>query len=331
MKKKLIYSFVLLICIGTSALAQKHKSTASKSSTLSNADKMGYARTNQYWGPGTFYSFAPGTPNNKQANNTESAMRDLTGISQENLYTELAKQGFVEVPKKEMKKWFNDNNSKDKKLYFSADKSYVLHAQTKDMYRSAKNGYTAYASSSMRRYVLIPIQDSLKVMDAIWKYMRDLNEMKVLLSSFGSTFKKADPKAYPIQQAGSSGWTSMRAGTFVLKMVDGKPKGYWEYNDDIVRRTNGKPEFKLEILAMETDFWYSMIVKLQKEGYVLSYTVVATTMGDLEPSNNWTKEHKSLVEQYTGGVKMNSDAVSIYKKAPLPPVLLDMDKLLHRK
>ena len=334
MKQKLIISFALLICISITSLAQKPKSktTASKAAgALSNADKMGYARTNQYWGPGTYYCFAPGAPNNRYANTPESAMRDLTGISREDVNTELAKQGFVEVPKKEMKKWFNENNSKDKKLYYSADKSYILDPQIKDMYNSAKNGYTPYASSSMTRYVLIPTQDSTKVLDAIWKYLRDLNDMKVILSSFGSTFKKADPKSYPIQRAGSSGWASMRAGTFVLKMVDGKPKGYWESNEDIVRRTIGKPEFKLEILGMETDFWYGMKVNLTKEGYVLYYNVVAGTMADLEPGSNWTTEHKSLVAQYTGGVKMDKEAVDIYKKAPLPPVLMDMDKLLHRK
>ena len=333
MKQSLIFLFVLLIFTCMSAFAQKTnlKSTASKASTLSNADKMGYARTNQYWGPGTYYCFAPGAPNNRFANTPESAMRDLTGISQEDVNTELDKQGFVEVKKMEMKKWFNENNSKDKKLYYSADKSYVLCPQIKDMFNSAENGYIAYASSSMTRYVLIPIQDSTKVMDAIWQYLRDLNEMKVILSSFGSTFKKADPKSYPIQRTGSSGWTSMRAGTFVLKMVDGKAKGYWEYNENIVRRTIGKPEFKLEILAMESDFWYGMKVDLTKEGYVLYYSVVAGTMGDLEPSNNWTKEHKSLVAQYTGGVKMDKEAVDVFKKAPLPPLLLSMDKLLHLK
>ena len=316
MRKTAKYSFLLLL-FASALCAQKSKSS--------------YARTNAYWGPGTFYSFAPGTPNSTTAVNMLTNLRNLTGISQEDLNTELAKQAFVEIPKNEMKKWFNENNSKDKKLYFSANKDYVLFPNVKSMYRSAKNGYMPYACGSVMRYQLYQPQDSLKVLEAIWQYLRDLDQAKILLSSFGSTFKKAEQKVYPIQQAGSTGWTSMRAGTFALIKDGGKLKGYWETNEAIVRRTIGKPEFKLEALGMETDFWYSLTVKLTKDGYVLCYNVLATTMGDLEPGNNWTKEHKSLVAQYTGGMKMDKDAVEQYKKAPLPPVLLTMAKLLHKQ
>jgi len=32
------------------------------------------------------------------------------------------------------------------------------------------------------------------------------------------------------------------------------------------------------MLACKTDFWYDLTIKLQKEGYVLVYEVVASTM-----------------------------------------------------
>jgi hypothetical protein len=155
--------------------------------------------------------------------------------------------------------------------------------------------------------------------------------MKIILSSFTSTFKRADPKSYPIQQAGSSGWTSMRAGSFVLKMVNGKPKGFWERNEVIVRRTIGNPEFDLRILGMETDYWYSMRVALKKEGYIISYNIVAGTLSNLEPGANWVAKHKEMVIEYNSGLKGDKDAVDAYKKAPLPPKLEDIDKLLHIK
>lgn len=326
MKKLRIHLLVATaICFSLPTNATKPKT---KSTT---PFKSGYARTNEYWGPGTFYSFAPGTPNCATAVNMLTDLRYLTGISQDDLNTELTKQGFTEIPKNEVKKWFNENNSKDKKLYYSANKDYVLSPTIKSMYRSAKNGYMPYACSGAIRYQLYQPQDSLKVLEAIWQYLRDLDQAKVLLSSFGSTFKKAEQKVYPIQQAGSTGWTSMRAGTFTLINESGKLKGYWETNEAIVRRTIGKQEFKLEVLGMETDFWYGLTVKLTKEGYVLCYNVLATTMNDLEPGNNWTKEHKSLITQYTGGMKMDKDAIEQYKKAPLPPVLLTMAKLLHKQ
>lgn len=334
MKNKHIYLLVILFCIGTSVWAQKPKTATTKSSTtLSVAEKMGYARTNKYWGPGTYYSYAPGKPNNKMAVNAETAMRDLTGISDKDLFKELEKQGFTEVPKKDIKTWFNENKSKDKRFYYSPDKSYIIEPGLKELEHSiiAETKSPAFAVSSVTRHVLIPEKDSLKVIDAVWQYLRDLNEMKVILASFASDFKKADPKAYPIQRAGSSGWTSMRAGTFVLKMVDGKPKGYWESNETIIRRTIGMPEFKLNILGSETDFAYSLHVSLQKEGYVLRYSLVAITINNLEPGNTWAKEYPKLVQQNKAGLDADKNAPALYQKSPAPPVLMDLNKLLHIK
>jgi hypothetical protein len=328
MKKNLIYPLAILISV--SAWAQKPKSTATKTaSALSTAEKMGYARTSKYWGPSTYYVYAPGKLENKMANNSESAMRNLIGLMEADFNTEIVKQGFVEVPKKEVKTWFNANNSKDKVFYYSADKSYILQPVLNELNRSQamENGRYAKVSTDIMRYVLYPKEDSLKVMEAAWQYMRDLREMKVLLSSFGSTFKNADPKAYPIQRAGSTGWTSMRAGTFVLRMVDGKPKGNWQSNEDIVRRTIGKPGFELKILGMELGYYYSLRVTLQKEGYVLGYTVGNVFFRELEPGTTWPMHYPTLVKEYETGVKMDNE--SLYKNAPLPPVLKSMNALLH--
>ncbi|MBP1676837.1 MAG: hypothetical protein H6Q20_1396 [Bacteroidetes bacterium] len=335
MKFNYLFSIVLFIgfCLPAQAQTAKKKpvkATTTATAARSKAEKMGYARTNKYWGPGTYYCYAPGTPKNKMADNAETAMRDLTGIFDTDLYKELAKQGFTEVPKKEVKSWFNESKSKDVTYYYSPDKSYVLQPSVKDMYNSPamETGKYAYASDYMARYVLLPKADSLKVLAAVWQFMRDLNEMKVVLATFGSNFKNADPKAYPIQRAGSTGWTSMRAGTFVLKMVDGKPRGYWEQNDVIIRRTMGMTDFDLLVMGMETDYWYSLRVRLKKEGYVLAYNIVASNMKDLEPGNTWVKEYPKHVTEYTTAVKMDKDNIEVYKKAPLPPVLADFDKLL---
>lgn len=324
MKQKLFFSFVAIFFFCVPVWAQK---------TLSNAEKMGYSRTNKYWGPGTFYLYAPGKPNNKMADNSVSHMRDLTGISAEDFYTEIAKQGFVEVPKKEEKKWFNDTKNKNRKFYYSPDKSYILEPGIKDMFRSpaTEDGKYAYASDYVSRFVLIPKADSLKVINEIWQFLRDLNEMKAILSIFGSNFKNADTKSYPIQRASSSGWTGMRAGSYVLVVQDGKSIIKWENNETIIRRTIGKPEFELHVLGQETDFVYSLVVRLQKEGYVLIYNVLACNFGDLEPGNNWTKEYPNKVKEYNLGVKKDKDNVDIYKKAPFPPVLEDLNKLLHIK
>jgi hypothetical protein len=335
MKRNLIFSFVALISICASAWAQKPKAPAKKPSTsqsaMTSAEKMGYARTNKYWGPGTYYCFAPGAPQNKMANNQETSFRDLLGISKEDCATEIAKQGYIEVPSKEVQRWFNENKSKDKKFYYSPDKSYILQPQIVDMEKSAEKDFIPYASKSMMRYVLVPKQDSLKMLELVWQYMRDMYEMKTVLVSFVSTFKKANPKAFPIEQAGSSGWNSLRAGSFVLRMVDGKPKGAWDRDENIVRRTMGNSEFELRVLGMETDFAYSLFVKLQKEGYVLTYSTLAITMNTLEPGANWVAEHKLRVASFTGSQKMEKDAVELYKKAPLPPVLEDLNKLLHTR
>jgi hypothetical protein len=333
MLRNSVLSFIIIISVSTFVWAQKPKASAPKktvtSNALSNAEKMGYARTNQYWGPGTYYSFAPGVTHMKMVNNSESAMRDLTGISKEDCLAELAKQGFTEVPPKEVERWFNPNKSKDIKYFYAPDKSYILYPGFKDLYESDKNGVRPYAAGDMVRYKLLPIEDSLKVMEMAWQYLRDINSMKLLLGSFNSTFKKANPKAYPIEQSGSTGWNSMRAGTFVLRMIDGKPQGAWERNEDIVRRTIGKPDFRLLITAVEIDFEYMLQVKLQKEGYVLRYEVVAVTLKTLEPGANWADEHKQRALSFNGGETMDKQAIELYKKAPLPPVLEDLNHLLH--
>lgn len=335
MTRKLILTCVVLFSLSATVWAQKPKSnakkpTATSSSALSNAEKMGYARTNKYWGPGTYYCFAPGVTHMKMVNTAESAMRDLTGISPEDCYAELAKQGFEPVPVKDVPKWLDYNKSdKDLKVFTSPDKSYFLRPFLKDMEKSAQPDFRPFAIGSVRRSFLIPKQDSLKVIEMAWQYMCDLNEMKILLSSFGSTFKKANPKACPIERAGSSGWNSMRAGTFVLVMENGKPRGVWDSNENIIHRTIGKPEFELLIMGMETDFWYSMKVKLQKEGYVINYDVMSATLLTLEPGSNWIAEHKIRAEQAKGGETMDKQAIEAYKKAPLPPVLEDLNKLLH--
>jgi hypothetical protein len=331
---KIKLTFLLAVLVSfisfTSAQAPKPKPKPAAPAQLSNAEKMGYARTNQYWGPGTYYAFAPGTPKNKMVNNSESAMRDLTGISKEDFMTEITKQGYAEVPAKEVKKWFAEGRSKDVKYYYSPDKSFILIPGIIDMYNSAKAGYMPYATDGMMRYMLFPVQDSVKVMNLVWKFVGDMYDMKVLLSSFGSDFSKSNPKTYPIERCGSSGWSSMRAGTFVLLNVDGKMKGYWETNEAIVRRTMGKPGFKLRILGTETDFGYGLEVKLTKEGYVLIYNTIAMTMRNLEPGGNWIDEHKTLVESMRLGEEGDKKAIELYKNAPMPPVLMDINKLLHR-
>lgn len=333
MKCKSLLILAVLVFICTPIWAQKKKNNT-KAATQSNAEKMGYARTNKYWGPGTYYLYAPGKPNNKMANNTESAMRDLIGISDTDLYTEIAKQGFVEIPKKEsVKTWFNRTKNKERSYYYSSDKSYVLETSVKDMYKSPtmENGKYAYASHAVSRLILIPKQDSLKVIEAAWQFLRDLKEMNVLLSSFGSNFKKADPKAFPIQRTGTAGWTGLRAGSWSLTTVDGKLQGHWEANEDILRRTIAMPELEVSITGVEVDFFYTLIIKLEKEGYVLNYSVGTILLGELEPSNSWVKEYLSQQKEYNMGVKADKDNVEVYRKAPFPPVLKDLNTLLHIK
>jgi len=337
MTKKFIFILVTVTCLCFSASAQKSKSAsknqASSSSQLSYADKMGYARTSKYWGPGTYYCYAPGAPTNKMANNAESNMRDLIGIWGEDYYKEIAKQGFVEVPKNEMKKWFNPNNSKDMRFFYSPDKSYILRSGVRGLNNSPNmpDGHRAQVSTDACRIKLIAKEDTAQVMAAIWQYFRDIHEMKVILGSIGSNFKKAELKVYPIQRIGTGGFPGLRAGSFVLVMENGKPKGYYQYADEILKRTITNPEFELKILGEELAYGYYLQIKLQKEGYVLRYETVSTFFKELEPGRRWESEYPTMLKQYQENLKMEKDAVEYYKKAPQPPVMLDLDKVLHQR
>ena len=335
MTQRILSAIVVLICIYSSVWAQKPKATSKKQTTTSSqqstAEKMGYARTSKYWGPGTYYCYAPGVPNNKMANNTESRMRDLIGISGDDFYQEIARQGFVEVPQKEMQKWFNRSNNKELKFFYAPDKSYVLRSGVRALEKSPAlpNGEKPQVSTDICRIQLFAKADSLKVIDAIWQYLRDMNELKVLGASMASDFKKAELKIYPIQRIGTSGWASLRAGTFVLQMVDGKPKGIYEPNEVILHRTIGKPDFKLHMLSNELAYTYILFVTLTKDGYVLEYNTIPTFFKELEPGTTWEMQYPREVEHYKMAVKMEKDAVDMYKQAPMPPVLVDIDKLLH--
>lgn len=330
MKHNLIIPLLLLIFIGTSAWAQKPKTNTKPIPKLqSNADKMGYERANKYWGPGTFYSYAPGKPINKMADNSLAHMRDLTGISREDFYTEIAKQGFAEVPQTKKKTWYKQLKGLGEH-YYSSGKSYILEPAFEDLYMSPvkEDGKYAYASKGVVQWVLIPTADSLKVVASIWQFLRDLHELKVVLGSFGSNFKNADPKAYPIQRIASAGWTGIRAGTWVLRTVDGKLQGHWGKNEEILRRTMGMPGFHFVTEGFETDFYYNLMVDLTKDGYVLRYQVSAQTLTNLPPGTTWKMKYPELVQVYNNGVKADKEAVGFYKKAPFPPVLEDLDKLL---
>jgi len=338
MNRTTIILLIALICVNVTTWAQKPKSntqkkTTTKTAQLSKAEKMGYQRTNKYYGPGTYYCYAPGKPINKMADNGMTALRDLTGLMEDDLNTELAKQGYVEIPKDEIKKWFYENRSKGLKFYYSPDKSFILYPNLCELYNSPvmPNKHYAKVSNAMVKYQLIPLQDSLKVMEAIYQYLRDMNEMKVLLGTWGSSFKNSKTKVYPIQEVASGGWTTSRAGTYVLLMVDGKPKGYWEHNEDIVRRNLGKSELKINIQAVETDFVYVLTIKLTKEGYVLYFEAGAGTINNLEGGTTWQQEYPLMVSRMKNGWKNEKDAVNLYKKTSFPPVLEDLNKFLHLK
>lgn len=325
MKLKLTIALVALLFICTPTWAQTKKT--------SKAEKMGYSRSNNYWGPGTFYCYAPGKPINKMADNMLSHMRDLTGISREDFYTELTKQDFTALPQTKKKTWYKPTKSVKLEHFYSPDKSYILEPSFEDLYMSPvkKDGTYAYVTKNVVRYELIPIEDSLEVIEHIWQFLRDLRELDVVLGSFNSNYKKADPKAYPFQRAATAGWTGFRAGTWVLTTVDGKLKGIWGDNEEIIHRTIGMPEFRFVADGWETDFCYSLIINLTKEGYVLRYQVIAQTISNLAPGNTWKLEYPILEQVYNNGVTSDKKAVDLFKNAPFPPVLYDLNTLLHIK
>ncbi|MBN1250945.1 MAG: hypothetical protein JXA16_02345 [Bacteroidales bacterium] len=329
MTNKIFFSILALIFIGPIVFAQKPK-TKTTITAQSNAEKMGYERTNKYWGPGTFYCYAPGKPLNKLADNALSKMRDLTGISREDFYTEIAKQAFVEVPQTKKKTWYKKFKGLGEH-YYSSDKSYILEPNFEDLYMSPvkEDGKYAYASKTVVWWALIPIKDSVKVVEAIWQFVRDVRELNALLGTFGSNFKKADPKAYPMQRIMSGGWTGIRAGSWVLTNVNGKLQGHWCNNEEILRRTMGMPEFHFVTEGWEPDFYYNLMVDLTDDGYILRYQVNAQTLTNLPSGVTWKVEYPRTVLPYNNGIKADKDAVGIYKKAPFPPVLEDLDKIMH--
>lgn len=334
MKHRLILSMAALIFICAPTWAQKSKTSATKTTSfLSNAEDMSYARATKYWGPGTFYLYAPGKPINKTANNALSNMRGLIGISREDCNTEIAKQSFSAVPETKKKTWYKPLKGIGGKYYYSPDKSFIIEPIFEDLYMSPvkEDGKYAYATKGVVRHVLIPTENSDEVIEHIWQFLRDIKELGLGLGTFGSNFKNADPKAYPIQRVMSGSWTGFRAGSWLLRNNGGKVEGVWGNNEEILRRTIGMPEFHFVTNGYETDFNYSLFVDLTKDGYVLRYEVVSATLSNLVPGTTWQMKYPELIKVYKMGIKANEDAIETYKKAPFPPVLEDLDKLLHLK
>jgi len=329
MKHRSIIAIVALIFICAPAWAQKKTSTKQ----VSKAEEMGYSRTNKYWGPGTYYCYAPGKPINKIADNSLSHMRDLTGISREDFFTEIAKQGFIEQAHTKKKTWYKPNKGSSLQHFNSADESYMLEPHFEDLYMSPvkENGEYAYAVKNVVRLELYSEEDSEKVIEAIWQFVRELKELNVVLGSFGSNYKNADHKAFPIQRVMSAGWTGFRAGTWLLRSEEGKLQGIWGDNEEILRRTMGMEDFHFVAEGVETDFYYNLIVDLTKDGYVLKYQVNAPTMSTLAPGNTWPKEYPMLKYVYKNGIDADKNAIDLYKKSAFPPVLHDLNKMLHLK
>jgi hypothetical protein len=341
MMQRLTLLSTILFCIGISAFAQKPKSkvntttkknaatTQTNQKQLSNAEKMPYSRANKYYGPGTFYCYAPGKPNNKMANNKLSAMRDLTGISAVDLYTELAKQGFVKVPENEEKRWFNPNNSKDAEYFYPPDKSYIMQTGITGLSLSpAPDGYGFKVSNGVLHWVLVPKEDTAKVMEAIWQFLRDLHELKANLVSIESKYKKSREGVYPFEQVGFAGWSNFRAGSWVQVMENGKLTNKFEKHETILRRTIANPGFDMWITGMETDFGYGMHVMLKKEGYMLYYNMLARNICDLVPGQTWQNEYPDQVRENKIFIQNDKNDIEQYK-GKLPPNFGDLDQLLH--
>jgi len=329
MKHKPIIVLAALLFICTPSWGQKRRSAKQ----VAKAEQMPYARTTKYWGPGTFYCYAPGKPINKMADNSISHMRDLTGISRDDFFTEMIKQSFSKIPYTKKKTWYKPSKHKELHYFSSADKSYILEPDFEDLYMSPvkDNGEYEYAVKNVVRYELIPADESQKVIDAIFKFMGDLRELKVTLGTFGSNFKKADPKAYPIERVMSGGWTGICAGTWLLRSVDGKLQGIWGNNEEILGRTISKPDFHFVTDAYEPDFYYNLMVDLTKYGYVLRYQVSAVTLTNLPPGNTWEKEYPKMLQIYKNAVQAEKNTINLYKKAPFPPVIHDLKKIIHLK
>lgn len=341
MSLKSFFSVVLALTMTISLQAQKSKNTAAankttsaaKTTQLSNAEKMGYSRTNKYWGPGTYYCYAPGNPTDKMVNTAVTALRDLTGISAADFYTEIAKQGYTEIPKKDFQKWFSSLAGKDAHYYYPPDKSFVLSPgiRTLDNSPAMPDGKKAEVSADISWYRSFARADTTKVVETIWQYLRDLHKMKIILGSVGTNYKKAELKVYPIQRVATAGWAGLRVGTFVLVTENGKPKSYYELAEDIIRRTIAKPEFELKIMGVELAYTYALTLKLEKEGYVLHYEIVSTFLKELEPGRQWTQEYPVLISHYNMALKTQDEALAQYKKSPVPPLVYDLDKILHIK
>lgn len=342
MQKKWISVLIVAIALALPVVAQKPKTTTKSTKTTaagspgaqqSAAEKMGYARTSKYWGPGTYYCYAPGTPTDKMVNTAVSAMRDLTGIWAADFYTELGKQGYTEIAKKDFQKWYHRSKNKEARFFYSPDKSYVVApgVKTLDNSPAMPDGKRAEVSADITWYRYFPQADTAKVVEAVWQYLRDLYKMKIILGSVGTNFKKAEMKVYPIQRVGVGGWAGLRVGTFVLMMENGKPKGYYELAEDIIRRTMTKPEFELKILGMELAYTYALTLNLEKEGYVLRYDIVSGFLKELEPGRQWKDEYPTVLSQYKMALKMQDEGLVQFKKLPVQPVIHDLNKILHIK
>ncbi|MCF7832285.1 MAG: hypothetical protein K9N05_01755, partial [Candidatus Marinimicrobia bacterium] len=108
-------------------------------------------------------------------------------------------------------------------------------------------------------------------------------------------------------------------------------QGFWQNNEEILRRTIGEPEFHFVANGYETNYDYALVVDLTKEGYVLNYVVICVPLHNLVPGQTWQVEYPKRVTEIKNAFKSNIDAIATYKTAPFPPTLHDLDELLHIK
>lgn len=317
MKHKLILiAFIALTCISSvTVYAQKSpsaKPVAKPEKCTTNFNKLIHERVKPpYWGPGTYFAFAPGKSEVCKFDNDFSTLLDMLGNETKYFYQRIVELGHKPVTSpKAVEKRFQ-KRVKNTNCYFmfnGAPDTLLYIGESENIY---ENNQEAMVNLAVKIWY-IPLDKKEEVVKTIWRYLNIAHQMNQKTSgiyvSLMQSAAKVDIKATYPQGFGTGSWKGicMPYMKTVFPEGFGKPgyngpgPNYELYNyQDILRANLTAKGFYTELELQEADFLYQLNISLQKEGYLCELNARGKLMDCLPPGNTWAKHIHFVREDFT--------------------------------
>lgn len=316
MKHNLILIAFLAQTFMSSVAVFGQKDPSAKPATTSvkcttNFNKQVHERANPpYWGPGTYFAYAPGKSVVCKFDNDFSVLLDMLGHETEYFYSRMPDLGHKRVINhKTVDKRFQKLVRKTDCyfMYNGAPDTLIYIGESQNVWANNQKSMVNMAS----KIWYIPIQNKEEVVKTVWRYLNLGYEIHNSTSGFyvGLTQSVTSLKMntpYP-EGFGTGGWKGICTPHRKMVFPEGfekpgysRPDPHFElFNyQDIMRANLLKKGFYSALEFHEADFQYALNISLEKDGFKCELTVHGKLMDCLPSGASWTKHIKFVREDF---------------------------------